>query len=66
MCYYKEISNKDKKHMLGMIGAFLSIPMAIFIYYADLHPVWAFALGIAYSAIWRVDDDRSKERETEN
>ena len=50
---------------MGMIGAFLSIPMAIFVWKADLNPGWAFILGIAYAAIWRADD-RPKERETEN
>lgn len=59
------MTKEEKKHMMGMIGAFLSIPMAIFVWKADLNPGWAFILGIAYAAIWRADD-RPKERETEN
>jgi hypothetical protein len=60
------LNKEEKKHMIGMIGAFLSIPMAIFVWKADLNPGWAFALGIAYSAIWRVDDDRSEKRQSED
>ena len=60
MPYNDELSKEDKQFLLGLLGTVISIPMALFVSYAKLNPGWAFILGIAYAAIWRVTDNKSK------
>lgn len=63
MPYNEELTKQDKQFLLGLLGAVISIPMALFISYAKLNPGWAFIMGIAYAAIWRVTDNKSNRKE---